>query len=1673
MYRLFRRAVSRIHLAKWQGQQNARIGANVSGTPSTSQPTSATGTTVTFGVLGPLEVRLGARLLEVSGPQERALLALLLTAPGRVFSVSAIVAGIWGDTPPGHAENTVQSYVSRLRRAMAGDGASLVLTRRPGYLVAVDAQCVDSGRFRVMAAIGRRDLKAGRPGAAATELREALALWRGEAYAEFDAPFAIAERTALEELRLAAVEDRVAADLALGAGSELVAELETLVDQHPWREKLWGQLMTALYRSGRQGDALAAFRRVRKALVDELGLEPGPELRAVEAKILAQDADLLTVVETPSSLPPELTTVGPTFVGREAELARLLAAYDRAAAGSVERVLLTGPHGIGKTRLLAELGREAEARGALVRARITHERSGVPLVILLDDLHRKPLVELTALKELVLAARPPLLVVGAGVFDQAAEHRATISKTFTEELVVPPLRSNDVTEIVRLYVSSVQVEDGVAIAASAAGVPLQIHAIASRYGEELAAAEVERAAAGIPGPRRHASDAQERVAEGIRDRQRIRLVRSAHEPVELPMVVCPYKGLMFFDVDDAPYFFGREHLVAQLVAKLVGARFLSVVGASGSGKSSVVRAGLVAALRAGMLPGSDRWRTVLTTPTQPFPDLADTGARTVLVVDQFEELFTALAPAQQNGYADWLAGAAVRDNVTVVVVVRSDYYAQAAAYTRLADLLAANTVLVGEMSPDELRQAVELPAAAAGLEPDPGMAQTIANDVVGEPGGLPLMSTALLSVWEQRDGRRLTLAAYHEIGGVRTAVARLAEAAYGQLTANQQTVARRILLRLAETGDTGEPVRRRAPMGEVAPDGDADARTVLDTLTARRLLTVSDAHAEVAHEALLREWPRLLTWLDEDEAGRKLRRHLAPAAHDWQARGRDASELYRGPRLAAALDWQRDHPHELTQIERDYLRTSHDAAEAEALRRRRSIRRLRVLAVGLAAVLVLALVAGALFVNQRNRADVRALQAAALAEDHWDRALLYAAQAQRFDASAESRAALLEAVQRGPEATAMFTAGHALHSLVVGADGRRIVAGGSNGAVFVFDTETRQVQQVPGVTAFEADQIDLSPDGRYVAAMSVPLVEHSQGGLPWQLAVVDLEQTPPGVRYLPGHETRGGPRFTADSRTIIDVHGDGVVHYLDIATGEVRRTLALEPFADDDDFIALNGPENRRFVVAEALRHGSVVAWDVDTGRQIWSATEEDPLEATISPDGSQIVVAHADGRIEQINVRTGASTSASPSLAEGLIDVTWAPNGKTFAGATQDRTVLVWNAETLAVDAVLRGHWGELSQLAYSPDGTTLYAAGFDQSVLAWDLTGDRGAVTEFGPMPTAGVSTTALAADGSAVAIGYENDEGAWVEISEIPGGAAFTVDVPVWPLNGWWLVPDRLGRSFLLVLREFASIDDPRHMWIYTIDMQRRELLPERVELIYRNGGDATLTWDNDAILAAGHREVGQWHLDSRPLNPHLYEAEATVGWLAVGSDGRWAALSEDGGTIEIIDLRTGELLKRLTHYENISPTVVFSPDGRWLGTATVSGRVMVWDTRTWEQHTMWEAVPGFSLATISMVFTPNSDFLVTGGAGEAAIWNVEQGASGGARLEVDPTRRDAQVLVAVRDDGTLITFTEGTGVRRWDVSPEGLLEHACALVGRNLTQEEWSDILPHRPYERTCLSIPTGD
>jgi DNA-binding SARP family transcriptional activator len=333
-----------------------------------------------FRILGPLEVYSEGQPVPIRGPRQRALLAILLLHAGETVSTDRLIDLLWGETAPAGARKALSVRVSELRKQLepAAHGADTILTRAPGYAIELEPEQLDLGRFERLSAAGREALDAGDPLNASESLGAALGLWRGPPLADFAfEPFAQAEIARLEELRLGALEDRIAADLALGRHAQLVGELEALVSGHPLRERPRGQLMLALHRCGRQVEALEVYRQGRRALVDELGLEPSRELRALEQAILAQDPALDAPVRAPATR-RSATGRGGAFVGRESELAELMAALAAARAGQGRVVLVGGEPGIGKSRLAEELAARAEELGARVLSGRCWEAGGAP-----------------------------------------------------------------------------------------------------------------------------------------------------------------------------------------------------------------------------------------------------------------------------------------------------------------------------------------------------------------------------------------------------------------------------------------------------------------------------------------------------------------------------------------------------------------------------------------------------------------------------------------------------------------------------------------------------------------------------------------------------------------------------------------------------------------------------------------------------------------------------------------------------------------------------------------------------------------------------------------------------------------------------------------------------------------------------------------------------------------------------------------------------------------------------------------------------------------------------------------------------------------------------------------------------------------------------------------------
>jgi hypothetical protein len=782
----------------------------------------------------------------------------------------------------------LHNQVSALRRAMGANGR--LETHGSAYRLPIGPGERDLDRFEELVARGRAQTDAD-PAAAAEILQRALDLWRGPPLSDVAyESFAQAEIARLEETRWAAFGARIEAELAVGRHAEVVPELEAAVAEQPLRERLRGQLMLALYRCGRQAEALEAYRTARRTLVEEIGVEPGAELRALQDAILAQDP-ALDAPPGPEELPAALDAGSPLLAGRDRELAELVALLTEASEGRGGVVLVSGLRGIGKTRLAAELAREAlrrrmtvvytgaahgDALGA-VRRVAESERPALAVVDDADDAGRDVLDRVAAAGG--DGARRHLVVL---VLHRGPEAPPPFAAHEGQRRELGPLDDEAIAAIARLYLpAGVQSIPTEALAAESHGIPLAVH----RAAEEWARARASRVAEASAG-RAAAERGELRAAEADLSSdllslravdERGRLYRTEGDGAPLP-VACPFLGLATFDADHAEYFFGRERLVAEMVARLVGSPLLAVVGPSGSGKSSAVRAGLLPALASGVLPGSRHWSQGLMRPgAHPLAELERVlphgGGRAALAVDQFEEVFTVCRDERERtDFLDALVGLAEdRDRrVQVVVAVRADFYGRCATHDRLARLVGANQVLVGPMSRDELRSAIVEPARRVGLRVEPALTDALIADVLDEPGGLPLLSAALLEQWRERDGRVMRRAAYDRTGGVHGAVGRLAEQTYTRLSEPEREAARRILLRLADAGqsETGMFVRRRMPLDEIDPEPDAQTAAALTALIDSRLVTVEEESLEVAHEALLREWPRLRAWLEEDsEAG--------------------------------------------------------------------------------------------------------------------------------------------------------------------------------------------------------------------------------------------------------------------------------------------------------------------------------------------------------------------------------------------------------------------------------------------------------------------------------------------------------------------------------------------------------------------------------------------------------------------------------------------------------------------------------------------------------------------------------------------------------------------------------------------------------------------------------------
>jgi WD40 repeat protein len=1159
--------------------------------------------------------------------------------------------------------------------------------------------------------------------------------------------------------------------------------------------------------------------------------------------------------------------------------------------------------------------------------------------------------------------------------------------------------------------------------------------------------------------------------------------------------ICPFKGLASFEPVDADYFFGRERLVAELVARLVGAGFLGIVGPSGSGKSSVLRAGLLPALAAGVLPGSEGWRRLLLRPggrpmdelrrvlvsgaRDPLAEALDglpANERLLLAVDQFEELFTACpSEAERAAFCDTLTRSAAdpEDRTVVVVALRADFYGRFAAHPGLAELLGANQVLVGPMQASELRRAVELPAGRVGLRVEPELSDALVDDVEGEPGALPLLSTTLLELWQKREADELTLAAYRQSGGVHGAVARLAEGMYARIPQQHRQLVRAVMLRLVGEDEGEVPVRRRAPLGELDLERNEDVAGVLATLADSRLVTVSEGNLEVAHEALLREWPRLREWIEEDAEGRRLRRHITQAATEWDAAGRDKGELYRGARLAAALDWTADHALEVNELEREFVTESREASEQETKRMRRNNRRLRLLLVGVA-VLLVAAVAGGIFAAVQRR-DARAAETAqfvqrlgaqALVEDDLDLALLLARQAVAIDDSPQARGYLLAALRRSPAAIGiMHGAGGVLRRIALSPDGKTLAVLPGDGPVLFFDARTyAQLGGPLPVTDFGEGSLAYSPDGRTLAVGGSSLVRIFNARTRAQLAETSVDGEATAMAF-----TKDGSRLVvllAPGEWTGLGDADAQITVLDAATlVPIGRQIEPESFVGayvgvwyGSPQFALT-PDDRSLITAS--EDGELARWDLRSGKKTgtWSIETAVAPALAVSPDGLTAAVGFKRG-VQLVDLRSGTSRTATADVAGSPNWVLFSPDGKMVVSTNRDKTVTRWDVASGTPLETLRGHSNFVQQPVFSPDGGTLYTVSHDGTAIAWDLTGDRGLGRPFmfthdGTFSKSGYDghPGRLSPDGRLIAVGLK-DRGIalWDARTLKPSGA---------PLLGTGgevktlaFSPD--GRT----LAAATAGDDRSHLTLWDVDSRSR--LSGPLDAGYPSIVLAVAFSPDGESLATASSSLGLQRWDPATGNTLDVIGGFSASDVAFSADGALIATVPGPGGAEVWETATGRSIARFDGTPAPEDgSIALSPNGRLLAVGGFGRFVRLWDVRT---GTLVHDLDQGGNGAFTLEFTPDGRTLaISGFEPVASLWDVVTGAQIGPQLSAG----DRRTMIDLSADGRLLLEIHANGRGAlWDVDPESWKRRACELANRTLTREEWEEFLPGRPYEPAC-------
>ncbi|AKG20075.1 NACHT and WD repeat domain-containing protein [Calothrix sp. 336/3] len=1146
----------------------------------------------------------------------------------------------------------------------------------------------------------------------------------------------------------------------------------------------------------------------------------------------------------------------------------------------------------------------------------------------------------------------------------------------------------------------------------------------------------------------------------------------------------PYKGLKRFESSDKELFFGRDNFITALVRELEQTNLILLLGASGSGKSSVVRAGLIPWLERKY--GAKFINLIFTPDADPFDsfyasllskysqaeakiareqkaetlinvvnNLKKDGEYWLIFIDQFEELFTISNEDRRREFINGLMrlSQAKLPNVKIMGTMRADFLERLSDFPQIVEATQKYRPMIVEMQPNELRLAIEQPAAHHGVIFEPGFVNRILADIQGQAGCLPLLQYTLNLIWEDEiktgsiNDRTLNISTYDDLGGVKGALQQHVNCFYKKLSPSERLATQRIFLKLVGIGESAEsgiewkPVRRRAMLSEF---GDDERDMLLKLVNENLLVSNADLSAnetskkgffgssksgkshstvEITHEILLTCWDKLDNWIQTNRQGIAIRNRLYEDVQRWQTKKLE-DELWTGSKLEQILELKKDD--NFHQVLGGFNHEANQFIDASVELRDRQLKRARRFAlVGFTLAGLATVFGGFAFVQQQEAQKQNIIGMTQIAESR----LLTS---NELDAMTEAIKAkkklnnlwLKDAKTRTQVELALLNTVHSLaapHTLgghaeqVNGVsfspDGKTLASASNDNTVKLWDTDTgKLLKSLTGHTEW-VNGVSFSPDGKTLASASGD-------------NTVKLWDTATGkvIKTLTGHiDSVNGVSFSPDGKTLASASGDNTVKIWDTATGKVIKTLT-----GHTDFVHRVSFSPDRKTLASTSNDNTVKLWDTATGKVLNTLTGHKNWVngVSFSPDGKTLASASADDTVKIWDTATGKVLNTLTGHEGDVSEVSFSPNGKMLASASYDDTVKLWDTATGKVLKTLTGHTDSVFGVSFSPDGKILASASGDKTIKLWDSNTSK-------VMKTLGGHTNLVKG------VSFSPD-------GKMLASASGDNTVKLWNTDTGKLIQTLSGHTNWVNEVSFspdgkvlasASGDKTIKLWDTTTGKVLNTLTGHTS---YING--VSFSRDGKVLASASDdRTVKLWDTDTGKLLNTLTGDTGLVRGVSFSRDGKMLASASADKTVKLWDTATGKVLKTLTGHQMVVYGVSFSPDGKTLASASRDGMVKLWNTATGKEI---KTLTGHTNTVNGVSFSPDGKMLASASADNTIkLWDTDTG----REIKTLTGHTDSVFGVSFSPDGKMLASASSDNtvkLWRWDV--DYLLREGCDFM-----------------------------